>query len=155
MTKLNAEAEALANQLEDNETRSSVLAKQVKSANRMKEDAIKQARKIQSQLKDYQRELDEAKAGKDDLIAAAKEAEKKLKANQAEMAQMAEDYAASERLRRSLESERDKLQEELNSLGGNRSNLAEEKRRLEARIQQVPVPSGNRTRLYLGSTSLL
>ena len=54
----------------------------------MKEDAIKQARKIQSQLKDYQRELDEAKAGKDDLIAAAKEAEKKLKANEAEMAQV-------------------------------------------------------------------
>ena len=51
--------------------------------------------------------------------------------------QMAEDYASSERLRRSLESERDELQEELNSLGGNRSNLAEEKRRLEARIQQV------------------
>ena len=51
--------------------------------------------------------------------------------------QMAEDYAASERLRRSLESERDELQEELNSLGGNRSNLAEDKRRLEARIQQV------------------
>ena len=50
---------------------------------------------------------------------------------------MAEDYASSERLRRSLESERDELQEELNSLGGNRSNLAEEKRRLEARIQQV------------------
>ena len=50
---------------------------------------------------------------------------------------MAEDYAASERLRRSLESERDELQEELNSLGGNRSNLAEDKRRLEARIQQV------------------
>ena len=52
---------------------------------------------------------------------------------------MAEDYASSERLRRSLESERDELQEELNSLGGNRSNLAEEKRRLEARIQQVPL----------------
>lgn len=50
---------------------------------------------------------------------------------------MAEDLAASERLRRSLETERDELQEELNSLGGNRTNLAEEKRRLEARIQQV------------------
>ena len=61
---------------------------QVESANKMKDDAIKQARKIQSQLKDYQRELDEAKAGKDDLIAAAKEAEKKLKANEAEMAQV-------------------------------------------------------------------
>ena len=50
---------------------------------------------------------------------------------------MSEDYATSERLRRGLESERDELQEELNSLGGNRTNLAEEKRRLEARIQQV------------------
>ena len=54
----------------------------------MKDDAIKQARKIQTQLKDYQRELDEAKTGKDDLITAAKEAEKKLKANEAEMAQV-------------------------------------------------------------------
>ena len=54
----------------------------------MKDDAIKQARKIQTQLKDHQRELDEAKTGKEDLIAAAKEAEKKLKANEAEMAQV-------------------------------------------------------------------
>ena len=54
----------------------------------MKDDAIKQGRKIQAQLKDYQRELDEAKAGKDDLIGAAKEAEKKLKSNEAEMAQV-------------------------------------------------------------------
>ena len=66
----------------------SLIAAQVESSNKMKDDAIKQARKIQSQLKDYQRELDEAKTGKDDLIAAAKEAEKKLKANEAEMAQV-------------------------------------------------------------------
>ena len=60
----------------------------MESANKMKDDAIEQARKSKSQLKDYQRELDEAKAGKDAADAAAKEAEKKLKANEAEMAQV-------------------------------------------------------------------
>ena len=57
----------------------------------MKDDAIQQARKIQEQLKDCQRELDKTKAGKDDLIAAAKEAEKKLKGNEAEMAQVCQE----------------------------------------------------------------
>ena len=58
----------------------------MESANKMKDDAIKQARKSQSQLNDYQRELDEAKARKDAADAAAKEAENKLKANEKEMA---------------------------------------------------------------------
>ena len=85
------------------------------SANRVKEDAIKQFRKLQAQMKDFSRELDEARQAKEEMQALFKENEKKLKNLEAENFKYQEDLAAAERARRAAESERDELQDEISS----------------------------------------
>lgn len=67
------------------------------------------------QAKDSARDAEEARASRDELAAAAKETERKLKSLEAELVQMSEDLASAERARRAAESERDELQEEINS----------------------------------------
>ena len=67
------------------------------------------------QAKDSARDAEEARASRDELAAAAKETERKLKSLEAELVQMSEDVASAERARRTAESERDELQEEINS----------------------------------------
>ncbi len=99
-------------------------------------------------MKDYQRELEDARASRDDIFAVSKENEKKLKSLEAEIVQLHEvqqnslgwrmsdnsqsadkqsltfdlclqDLAASERGRRHAEQERDELQDEIsNSTSG-------------------------------------
>lgn len=49
------------------------------------------------------------------MAAIAKETERKVKNLEAELLQLTEDLAASERQKRAAESERDELQEEINS----------------------------------------
>ncbi len=61
------------------------------------------------------REAEEARASRDELAATAKEAERKIKSLEAELVLLGEDLAASERARRTAESEREELQEEINS----------------------------------------
>ncbi|NXB73650.1 MYH10 protein, partial [Donacobius atricapilla] len=108
---------------------------QIEAANKARDEAIKQLRKLQAQMKDYQRELEEARASRDEIFAQSKESEKKLKSLEAEILQLQEEFAASERARRHAEQERDELADEIaNSASG---NTADEKRRLEARIAQL------------------
>jgi len=106
-------------------------------ANKIKEDTIKQLKKLQSQLKDYQHEVDAANAARDDLANAAKEKERRFKSLEAELLQLHEDLAASERARKQLQAEKDELQEEINGNSSGRNSLLDEKRRLEARIAQL------------------
>uniref|UniRef100_A0A096LX70 Myosin, heavy chain 10, non-muscle n=1 Tax=Poecilia formosa TaxID=48698 RepID=A0A096LX70_POEFO len=111
---------------------------QIEAANKGRDEAVKQLKKLQAQMKDYQRELEEARAARDEIFTQSKENEKKFKNLEAEILQLHEDYAASERARRHAEQERDELADEIsNSAAGNRSSLLEEKRRLEARIAQL------------------
>lgn len=102
--------------------------------NKVKEDALKQAKKLQAQMKDIIREAEDAKAAKEELAALSKEAERKIKVLEAEVIQLTEDLASSERARRAAEAERDELQEEINSNSSKGSLMIDEKRRLEARI---------------------
>uniref|UniRef100_A0A8C3L215 Myosin heavy chain 10 n=1 Tax=Chrysolophus pictus TaxID=9089 RepID=A0A8C3L215_CHRPC len=104
---------------------------QIEAANKARDEAIKQLRKLQAQMKDYQRELEEARASRDEIFAQSKESEKKLKGLEAEILQLQEEFAASERARRHAEQERDDL------LANSVSALLDEKRRLEARIAQL------------------
>jgi len=60
-------------------------------------------------------EVDNANARSDEMANAAKEREKKYKSLEAELLQLQEDLAASERARKLLQSEKDELQEEINS----------------------------------------
>lgn len=105
--------------------------------NKVKEDALKQAKKLQAQMKDVLRDAEDAKAAKEELAALSKETERKFKVLEAEVIQLTEDLASSERARRAAEAERDELQEEINSNSSKGSLMIDEKRRLEARISAL------------------
>ncbi|XP_071043315.1 myosin heavy chain, non-muscle isoform X1 [Parasteatoda tepidariorum] len=113
------------------------MEQQLEMANKVKEDALRQLKKLQSQLKDYQRDAEADHAAKEELTLQLKEIEKKVKSMEAEMIQLQEDLANSERIRRAVEAERDELQEEINTTASRSSLLQDEKRRLDARIQQL------------------
>ncbi|XP_031631624.1 myosin heavy chain, non-muscle isoform X2 [Contarinia nasturtii] len=105
--------------------------------NKMKEDAVKQAKKLQGQIKDALRDAEDARVAKEELAAACKEAERKSKALEAEVMQLSEDLASSERVKRAAEVERDELLDEMQSLTNKSSLVVDEKRRLEARIASL------------------
>uniref|UniRef100_A0A8D3E3H8 Myosin heavy chain 10 n=1 Tax=Scophthalmus maximus TaxID=52904 RepID=A0A8D3E3H8_SCOMX len=116
----------------------------IEGANKARDEAIKQLRKLQTQMKDYQRELEDARASRDDIFAISKENEKKLKSLEAEIVQLHEDLAASERGRRHAEQELTLSHMtttyficDFSSYLCVRSALMDEKRRLEARIAQL------------------
>jgi myosin protein heavy chain len=106
-------------------------------ANKLKEDALKQLKKLQVQVKEFQRDAEEARAGRDELVAQLKDGEKKVKSLEAELMQLHEELAAAERARRTAEGDRDELQEELATINSRGTLMADEKRRLEARIQSL------------------
>lgn len=88
---------------------------QVELQCKVKEDALKQLKKSQQQCKEATRDADEARAARDELAASSKDAERKVKTLEADLLQVSEDLAASERAKRAAEAERDELQEEINS----------------------------------------
>ncbi|XP_076298796.1 myosin heavy chain 10 isoform X9 [Lasioglossum baleicum] len=110
------------------------IEQQLEMHNKVKEDALKQLKKLQAQIKDSTRETEEARAARDELAATAKETERKVKSLEADLMQLTEDFASSERARRAAENERDELQEELNNNANKGTLMLDEKRRLEARI---------------------
>lgn len=79
----------------------------------VKEDTLKQLKKLQAQLKDAIRDAEEARQGREEQAQAAKDAERKAKTLEAEGLQLVEDLASSERARRAAETERDELTEEM------------------------------------------
>jgi myosin protein heavy chain len=110
------------------------MEQQLEVHNKVKEDALKQLKKLQTQIKDCTRETEEARAARDELAAASKEVERKVKGLEADVMQLTEDLTNSERARRVAETERDELQEELNNNANKGTILLDEKRRLDARI---------------------
>ncbi|XP_050671121.1 myosin heavy chain, non-muscle isoform X1 [Leptidea sinapis] len=103
-------------------------------ANKVKEDAVKQAKKLGAQLKEALREAEEARAGREESASAARDAERRVKALEAEALQHAEELAAGERARRHAECERDDRDDELTAAAAKVTLLVDEKKRLEARI---------------------
>lgn len=88
---------------------------QVELQCKVKEDALKQLKKSQQQCKEATRDAEEARAARDELAASSKDAERKVKTLEADLMQVTEDLAASERAKRAAEAERDELQEEINN----------------------------------------
>ncbi|XP_072319392.1 myosin-9-like isoform X2 [Eucyclogobius newberryi] len=113
------------------------LESQIDAANKARDEALKQLKKLQGQMKEMAREVDELRFARDEAVASAKETEKKLKTMEADALQFQEDLATAERLKKQIQTERDELQEELNSSNIKNSSLTDEKRRLEGRISQV------------------
>nr|XP_057905970.1 myosin-9-like isoform X2 [Doryrhamphus excisus] len=106
-------------------------------ANKNREEALKQLKKLQAQMKELIRELDDTRMSREDILAQSKENEKKLKGMEADMLQMQEEVAAAERAKRQAQQERDELQDEMNNQSSKNAQIAEERRRLEARIAQL------------------
>ncbi|KAF3852305.1 hypothetical protein F7725_005660 [Dissostichus mawsoni] len=110
---------------------------QIDAANKGRDEALKQLKKLQALMKDQMRELEELRLSRDEAVNESKETERKLKAMEAEALHFQEDLATAERLKRQIQNERDELQEEMSSSNTKNSLLADEKRRLEARITQL------------------
>ncbi|XP_073667748.1 uncharacterized protein myh14 isoform X5 [Paramisgurnus dabryanus] len=110
---------------------------QVEAANRGREEAIRQMKRLQTQVKELIRDLDETKLARDEIVAQSKESEKRLQVLEAELLQLTEDLAVSERQRRQAQQERDEIADEIINTANGKSALLEEKRRLEARISQL------------------
>ncbi|XP_061741309.1 myosin-9-like isoform X1 [Nerophis ophidion] len=106
-------------------------------ANKHREEALKQLKKQQAQMKELIRELDDTRMSREEILAQSKESEKKLKGMEADMLQMQEEVAAAERAKRQAQLERDELQDEMNNQAAKNAQIAEERRRLEARIAQL------------------
>uniref|UniRef100_A0A8C9T026 Myosin-9 n=1 Tax=Scleropages formosus TaxID=113540 RepID=A0A8C9T026_SCLFO len=113
------------------------LEAQVDMASKGRDDALKQLKKLQAQMKDVMRELEEARLSREEILAQAKENEGKMKSMEANAAQLQEELATAERLRKHSQQEKDELQDELNSHASKAALFADEKRRLEARISQL------------------
>ncbi|XP_065815832.1 myosin-9-like [Labrus bergylta] len=110
------------------------LVQQIDDANKGRNEALKQLKKIQAQMKDLMREQDELRLSRDEAVNGAKETEKKLKNMEADALHYKEDLATAERLKKQVQMERDELQEEITNSVSKNSLMAEDKRRLEARI---------------------
>ncbi|XP_040892481.1 myosin-9-like isoform X1 [Toxotes jaculatrix] len=110
---------------------------QIDAANKGRDEALKQLKKLQAQMKEQMRELEELRLSRDEAVSGAKETERKLKTMEADALHLQEDLATAERLKRQVQTERDELQDEINSSNTKNSLMADEKRRLEARIAQL------------------
>merc|ERR1712158_300806 len=64
--------------------------------NKLKEDALKQLKKLQQAMKEIQRDAEEAHASKNEVLQQSKDLEKKIKALEADLVQMQEDLSAAE-----------------------------------------------------------
>ncbi|XP_014893063.1 myosin-9a isoform X2 [Poecilia latipinna] len=113
------------------------LEAQIDQANKGRDDALKQLKKLQTQMKDLLRELEELRLARDEAVNQTKETERKLKAMEADALRFQEELATADRLKRQLQTERDELQDEINSSNTKNSLLTDEKRRLETRIAQL------------------
>lgn len=109
----------------------------IDQANKNRDEALKQLKKVQAQMKDLLRELEDTRVSREEILAQSKENEKKVKSMEAEMIQLQEELAASERAKRLAQQERDELQDEINNQAAKGSLGSEERRRLEARIAQL------------------
>ena len=93
--------------------------------------AMENEKKLQQFMKEIQRDDEEAHAIKNEVLQQSKDLEKKIKSLEADLVQIQEDLSAAERARRTAESERDELAEELSTNGSKGALAIDEKRRLE------------------------
>uniref|UniRef100_A0A4W5RUX4 Myosin-9 n=1 Tax=Hucho hucho TaxID=62062 RepID=A0A4W5RUX4_9TELE len=109
----------------------------ISMANKGRDEALKQLKKLQALLKDHMRELEDLRLSRDEALNMAKENEKKIKAMEADTIHLQEELASAERVKKQAQTERDELQDELNSHNAKNSLTVDEKRRLESRIAKL------------------
>uniref|UniRef100_A0A673YZG9 Myosin-9 n=1 Tax=Salmo trutta TaxID=8032 RepID=A0A673YZG9_SALTR len=109
----------------------------ISMANKGRDEALKQLKKLQALLKDQMRELEDLRLSRDEALNMAKENEKKIKAMEADTIRLQEELASAERVKKQAQTERDELQDELNSHNAKNTLTVDEKRRLESRIAKL------------------
>ncbi|XP_056299580.1 myosin-10 isoform X2 [Pseudoliparis swirei] len=110
---------------------------QVETTGRGKEEAVKHLRRLQSQMKEILRELDESRLARDEVISLSKDNEKKVQILEAEVLQYTEELAVAERQKRQAQQERDEVADEMVNSSSGKTAMFEEKRRLESRVSQL------------------
>uniref|UniRef100_A0A8C7JAH9 Myosin-9 n=1 Tax=Oncorhynchus kisutch TaxID=8019 RepID=A0A8C7JAH9_ONCKI len=106
-------------------------------ANKGRDEALKQLKKLQALLKDQMRELEDLRLSREEALNMAKEHEKKLKAIEADTIRLQEELASAERVKKQAQTERDELQDELTGHNAKNSLTVDEKRRLDTRIAKL------------------
>ena len=91
---------------------------QFDETNKLKEDHIKQIKKLSITIKEVTRECEELRVSKDELFTSSKDWEKKLKNHELQLIQAQEERDLAERQRKQAVSERDDLQHEVDSIAG-------------------------------------
>ncbi|XP_051987354.1 myosin-11-like isoform X2 [Xyrauchen texanus] len=113
------------------------LEDQVDAIGRARDEAIKQLRKTQAQMKDSHRELEDTRVSHKEVLSSAQESERKARTMEVEILHLQEELSAAERARKHAERERDELAAEMTSGSFGKSSMTDERRRLEAKIQQL------------------
>lgn len=70
---------------------------QIEMNNKLKEDALKQLKRMNAQVKEYQREADEARISKEEMSSQFKDMERRIKTMETEILQYQEDMSSLER----------------------------------------------------------
>ncbi|CAN9513645.1 unnamed protein product [Ophioblennius macclurei] len=109
---------------------------QMEANARGKEEAMKQLRRLQGQMKELLRELEETKTSREDVFTHSKDSEKRIQTLEAEVLQLSEELVVSEKQRRQLKQDVDRMEDEMVSSTA-KAAMIEEKRRLEARVSQL------------------
>ncbi|KAF3839689.1 hypothetical protein F7725_018406 [Dissostichus mawsoni] len=110
----------------------------VETTTRGKEDAMKQLRRLQGQMKEVLRELDESKLSREEVMAQSKDNEKRIQTLEAEVLQFTEVRALCIRqAEEQAQQERDEMADEMVNSSSGKNLLFEEKRRLDARVSQL------------------
>uniref|UniRef100_A0A4W5RIJ8 Myosin-9 n=1 Tax=Hucho hucho TaxID=62062 RepID=A0A4W5RIJ8_9TELE len=109
----------------------------ISMANKGRDEALKQLKKLQVIEGYHMRELEDLRLSRDEALNMAKENEKKIKAMEADTIHLQEELASAERVKKQAQTERDELQDELNSHNAKNSLTVDEKRRLESRIAKL------------------
>ncbi|XP_062891372.1 myosin-10-like isoform X2 [Mobula hypostoma] len=113
------------------------LESHVDTANKGRDEAVKQMRRLQAQMKELLRELEDTRTSREEILLQSKENDKKLRSLEAELLHTQEELAASDRARRQALQDREELADEIGNNVSGKSQLFEEKRRLESRIAQL------------------
>uniref|UniRef100_A0AAQ4QMZ1 Myosin-9 n=1 Tax=Gasterosteus aculeatus aculeatus TaxID=481459 RepID=A0AAQ4QMZ1_GASAC len=130
---------------EQGEERRKQLVKQVREMEVDLEDERKQRshalsakKKLELDLGELEVQIEAANKGRDEALKQLKKLQVKKSAMRSHTSKhIAEDLATAEKVKKQVQAERDELQEEISSTNTKNSVLAEDKRRLEARITQL------------------
>ncbi|CAF1027431.1 unnamed protein product [Rotaria sordida] len=110
---------------------------QSQEANRLKDETLRTNRRLQTQIRDLTRELDEIKHTDIVTNLTTKEWQTKLKTYEQNIEQLTEEKDLIERQLRQIQTERDELHREIATLSRDCNLSIDDKRRFEARINQL------------------